>query len=246
MTMKSENHSILGTPSQFGLSGSALKVIAVLSMVADHCAFFFLPHDTQAYEVMRCFGRIAFPVFAFLVAEGFHYTHSRQRYLLTLLAFAAISEVLWLLLNNYCGGHNVMFTLAVGVIALQVFDKLINRKLLAISLIIILSLISERYNFDYGWRGVWMIVVFYMFQLQANPILDGLSYNFTPLFPLYPFFQVLFAFPLMMHYGTVGALLASAAILLYNDERGFIKGKAAKYIFYAFYPAHLFVIWLLV
>jgi len=56
---------------------------------------------------------------------------------------------------------------------------------------------------------------------------------------------MLFAMPLMMHYGKVGALLASIVILLYNDERGFIKGKVAKYAFYAFYPAHLFVIWLL-
>jgi len=140
----------------------------------------------------------------------------------------------------------VIFTLAVGVIALEVLDKLINRKLLAISLIIILSLIAEYYNFDYGWRGVWMIVVFYMFQLRANPITDGKSYNFTLLFPLYPFFQVLFALPLMMHYGTVGALLASVVILLYNDERGFIKGKVVKYAFYAFYPAHLLMICLLV
>jgi len=227
------------------LSGSALKVVAILSMVVDHCAFFFLPHDTQAYEVMRCFGRIAFPMFAFLIAEGFHYTHSRRQYLVTLLVFAFVSEIPWLLLNNYCGGHNVMFTLAVGIIALEVFDKLINRKVLAITLITILSLIAERYNFDYGWRGMWMMGVFYMFRLRANLIKDGKSYNFTPLFPLYPFFQVLFALPLMMHYGTVGALLASAAILLYNDERGFIKGKVAKYAFYAFYPAHLFVIWLL-
>jgi len=223
-----------------------MKVIAVLSMVADHCAFFFLPHDTQAYEVMRCFGRITFPMFAFLIAEGFHHTHSRRQYLVMLLVFAFVSEIPWLLLNGYCGGHNVMFTLAVGIIALEVFDKLINRKLLAISLIIILSLIAERYNFDYGWRGVWMIVVFYMFQLRANPITDEKSYNFTPLFPLYPFFQVLFAFPLMMHYGTVGALLASIVILLYNDERGFIKGKVVKYAFYAFYPAHLLMICLLV
>jgi len=165
--------------------------------------------------------------------------------LLTLLSFAMVSEVPWLLLNGYCGGHNVMFTLTVGVIALEVFDKLINRKVLAITLIIILSLIAERYNFDYGWRGVWMIVVFYMFQLRANPIIDRHSYNFTPLFPLYPFFQVLFALPLMMYYGTVGALLVSTVILLYNGEWGFIKGKVAKYAFYAFYPTHLLVIWLL-
>ena len=52
-------------------SGSALKIIAVLSMVTDHCANYLLDGNTWAYEVMRCFGRVAFPVFAFLVAEGF-------------------------------------------------------------------------------------------------------------------------------------------------------------------------------
>ena len=51
-------------------SGSALKIIAVLSMVTDHCANYLLDGNTWAYEVMRCFGRVAFPVFAFLVAEG--------------------------------------------------------------------------------------------------------------------------------------------------------------------------------
>lgn len=56
------------------LSGSALKVIAIISMVVDHCAYYLMEHDTLLYEGMRCFGRIAFPVFAFLVAEGFRYT----------------------------------------------------------------------------------------------------------------------------------------------------------------------------
>ena len=62
-------------PSLSG-SGSALKVIAVLSMVADHCAYYLMEHSTLLYEVMRCFGRIAFPVFAFLIAEGFRHTRN--------------------------------------------------------------------------------------------------------------------------------------------------------------------------
>ena len=51
------------------LSGSALKIIAVLSMVTDHCAYYLLDESSVTYEVMRCFGRIAFPMFAFLVAK---------------------------------------------------------------------------------------------------------------------------------------------------------------------------------
>ena len=91
-------------------SGSALKIIAVLSMVTDHCANYLLDGNTWAYEVMRCFGRVAFPVFAFLVAEGFAHTRNRMRYFLSLLLFAVISEVPWYLLNGMDGTHNVMFT----------------------------------------------------------------------------------------------------------------------------------------
>lgn len=58
----------------FGLSGSALKVIAMISMVIDHVALYLMEDDTILYETMRCIGRIAFPVFAFLITEGFIHT----------------------------------------------------------------------------------------------------------------------------------------------------------------------------
>ena len=103
------------------LSGSALKVIAVISMVMDHCAYYLMEHDTILYETLRCFGRIAFPVFAFLIAEGFRHTRNRRKYFLQLLFFAVISEVPWYLLNGADGTHNVMFTLALSVVALAAF-----------------------------------------------------------------------------------------------------------------------------
>ena len=106
------------------LSGSALKVIAIISMVVDHCVYYSMENDTLLYEVMRCFGRIAFPVFAFLIAEGFRYTRNRMRYFLQLQFFAVISEIPWYLLNGADGTHNVMFTLALGVVALAAFEKL--------------------------------------------------------------------------------------------------------------------------
>lgn len=64
----------------FGLSGSTLKVIAMISMVIDHIALYLMDDSTVLYETMRCIGRIAFPVFAFLIAEGFIHTRSRYRY----------------------------------------------------------------------------------------------------------------------------------------------------------------------
>lgn len=104
-------------------SGSALKIIAIISMVIDHCAYFLMDEHTMMYDAMRCAGRIAFPVFAFLIAEGFAYTHNRKRYFAQLLSFAILSEVPWYLLNGADGTHNVIFTLALGVVALAVLDK---------------------------------------------------------------------------------------------------------------------------
>ena len=86
--------------SKSGLSGSALKVIAMISMVIDHVALYLMEQGTLLYETMRCIGRIAFPVFAFLIAEGFIHTRNRYRYFFTLLGFAVISEIPWYLLNG--------------------------------------------------------------------------------------------------------------------------------------------------
>ena len=215
------------------LSGSALKIIAVLSMVTDHCAYYLLDEGSVAYEVMRCFGRIAFPVFAFLVAEGFAHTRNRMRYFLSLLLFAIISEVPWYLLNGADGTHNVMFTLALGVTALAVFERLREHHVLCCCSLLLTAWLAAWLGTDYEWRGVLMIVVFYLFSTIR-------SMN-TPII-LRRMMQLLFAFPLMMHYGVIGALLACAVIFLYDGTRGFIHGNVAKYGFYAFYPVHLFLI----
>ena len=215
------------------LSGSALKIIAVLSMVTDHCAYYLLDESSVAYEVMRCFGRIAFPVFAFLVAEGFAHTRNRMRYFLSLLLFAVISEVPWYLLNGADGTHNVMFTLVLGVLALAAFERLREHRILCCCSILLTAWLVAWLGTDYEWRGVLMIVVFYLLGMVKNmPV------------TLRRMLQLLFAFPLMMHYGITGALFACVVIFLYDGTRGFIHGNVAKYGFYAFYPAHLFLLWL--
>lgn len=209
------------------LSGSALKLIAILSMVTGHCAYFLMEQGTPLYEAMRCFGRIAFPVFAFLIAEGFAHTRNRVRYFLTLCVFAILSELSWHLLNGNDGTHNVMFTLALGVITFSIIDsnKLHYHKTLCISFVLVMALLATCLGVDYEWWGILMIVVFHLFKDKS--------------------IRLLFVLPLMMHYGLVGALLASIMISFYNGQRGFIKGNIAKYGFYAFYPAHLLLIWLL-
>ena len=211
------------------LSGSALKVIAVISMIADHSAYYFLEENTVAYGMMRCFGRIAFPVFALLVAEGYAHTRNRMRYFLSLLAFAAISEVPWYLLNGADGTHNVMFTLALGVAALVVFERLREYRSLAIVAILLATLSAEVSGLDYGWRGIVVILVLQLFRNKKNSQSARLL-------------QLAFAFPFMSHYGIIGALLACFVILLYDGTRGIICGEVTKYGFYAIYPVHLIII----
>jgi len=105
------------------LSGSALKVIAVVSMTIDHIAYYILDQqlglgDCWIYEAMRCMGRLAFPIFAFLIIEGYHHTQHIGKYMLALLVTAFVSEIPWQLLGNE-GSHNVVFTLLLGLIAVS-------------------------------------------------------------------------------------------------------------------------------
>lgn len=215
------------------LSGSALKVIAILSMVIDHCAYFLMDNDAPPYEVMRCLGRIAFPVFAFLIAEGFAHTRNRKKYFGLLLGFAVVSEIPWYLLNGVDGTHNVMFTLALGVAALVVFEKLKKDAWLCVCTILFIAWLAAWLGVDYEWRGVLVIVIFY---------LSGTS---KTSFPFSKTIQLTCVFPLMLHYGIVGVLLACMVIFMYDGTRGFIQGSLAKYGFYAFYPIHLGIIFLI-
>lgn len=209
--------------SFLGLSGSALKVIALVSMLTDHSAYYLLEHETTLYEAMRSFGRIAFPAFAFLIAEGFSHTRNRLRYFLTLLGFAVASEVPWLLLNGADGTHNVMFTLALGVGALAIFEKYHQRKFVCFCMIALIAIFATCLGTDYEWRGISLIVICYMMR-EHRPLL------------------LLFMLPLMIYYGIVGAIMAAIVLSLYDGTRGFIQGSTAKYGFYAFYPVHLFLL----
>ena len=228
--------SFVSVPLPLRLSGSALKVIAVISMVVDHWAFFFVDSASPLYSAMRCFGRIAFPVFAFLVAEGADYTRNRWRYLGLLIFFGMVSEIPWIMLNGNDGTHNVMFTLALGVMAISVFDRLCEHGPLCFLSVIVFCGVAWLLQSDYDWRGVLMIVMFYMLRSRTiKPWKDRFRIDF----PKQAFLQLIFTFPLMMHYGIAGAMLASVVIFLYDGTRGNIKGAVAKYSFYAFYPAHL-------
>ena len=206
------------------LSGSWLKMTAMLSMTIDHMAYYYGIENPYLYELMRTIGRIAFPTFAFLLAEGFVHTKNRQKYMLSLFIFALLSEIPWFLLNHD-GSHNVLFTLLAGLLGLYVLENCKNRWL-TMAFITSIACATIFADTDYSWKGFGLVLIFYMFRGR-------------------PELQTLFGIPLMYEYGITGILMAFAVIWLYNGERGFIMGKAWKYAFYAFYPVHLMLIYFL-
>ncbi len=219
------------------LSGSWLKIIAMMSMLCDHVAGHILSdsqivllslggHQIMLSTAMHWFGRMAFPIFCFLLCEGFHYTHSRLKYGINLLAFALISEIPWNLEHAgtlFCPTQNVFFTLFFGFLALWAIEGLKNKPVLMLISIAALVISAGILRFDYGTRGVAFIILLYALReheiLRIVPIVIINWYQF--------------------------AVFAFLPISFYNGKRGFIKGKIFKYFFYAFYPLHIFVIYLI-
>ena len=208
-----------------GLSSSALKVIALISMTVDHIAYYLMDHGTLLYDVMRTVGRMAFPIFAFLLVEGYDHTRSTRKYALNLLAFALISEIPWWLLNHD-NTHNVFFTLLLGLIAIEGIKKLGKKPLLWAVLMITICTIAMFLHVDYEYSGILLIYAFHIFQPDKVT-------------------KCLLATLFMYQYGVIGLWLGLAVILCYNGQRGFIKGQYTKYLWYAYYPLHLMTITIL-
>ena len=103
------------------LSGSALKCIALITMIVDHTAYVLLTKGTHLYTVMRAIGRLAFPIYCFLITEGFLHTRDRKKYGIRLFLFALISELPWNLMNRgtlLYEKQNVFLTLLLGYLGL--------------------------------------------------------------------------------------------------------------------------------
>ena len=203
------------------LNNFTLKMIAVITMVIDHVGYVIFPQ----VQILRAIGRISFPIFCFLIVEGFFHTRSHLNYLIRLSIFALISEIPFDLAFHQTlfdwQHQNVFITLALGLFAIFCIEEINNRKIYIIPLILIF-LIAVCSNCDYGLGGVLLICVFYLTRENA-----GLRFLLCGLI-LYVFFN---SFEL---YG----LLALIPISLYNGK----KGPATRLFFYWFYPAHLLLL----
>ena len=222
------------------LSGSALKMLAIITMAIDHSAAMLYPvidamripfslggKMITLYWIMRKIGRLAFPIFCFLITEGYQHTRNKMRYGLRVLIFAIISEIPFNLLfsNNLfdSNGQNVFFTLFLGLLMIHVYNSQCKQLIKFLAMVAV-GVIATYLKADYGLNGVLLVFIIYLFRNT-------------------PSVQALLAYPLLS--GGVAAWVAFIPINLYNGNRGFIKSPMLKYAFYAFYPVHILILHLI-
>lgn len=203
-----------------GLSGSALKVIALVSMTLDHIAY-YLMDESIAYDAMRTMGRMAFPIFAFLLVEGYVHTRSVRKYALSLFIFALVSDIPWWLLNHD-NTHNVFFTLLLGLVAIEGLSNVGKKFLPCCVLIVTVCGIAMWLHVDYEYSGILLVCTFFVFR----------KHNVM---------KCLLASLFMYQYDVIGVCMGLAVNLCYNGQRGFIKEQYMKYLFYTYYPLHLLI-----
>lgn len=218
------------------LTGSSLKIIAILAMAIDHFAASILLYgflQTQdgvfdltgnlyiIYNLMRTIGRIAFPIFCFSLVEGFFHTSNRTRYAMRLFLFALLSEfpfdfALFQTPINW-GYQNVFFTLLIGFLTIWGMERgktTIYALPLQVISLLAGSALAYALHTDYDYKGILLIVILYLFRgdHKSQTIAGCISLLWEP-----------------------AACLAFLPINMYNGKRGI----SLKYFFYAFYPLHL-------
>ncbi len=223
------------------VSGSVLKLIAMLTMLIDHVTLFCLAEhadilkplftvgttQVSIYYLLRSVGRVTFPLYCFLLTEGFIHTANRRRYGINLLVFAVISELPWNFVHTgtwMYDTQNVFFTLFFGYCALCMIELMNKRPAVCSVGILLLFVVAYFFNADYGYIGVAVIVAMYVLRSQCVVRAVMCTCLFSARWR---------------------AGLAFVPIAMYNGKRGFIKGNLGKYICYAFYPLHLLILGLL-
>ena len=218
-----------------GISGSGLKLIALITMLLDHIGA-ILVVSQGPYYTLRLIGRIAFPIFCFLLVEGFLHTKNLSKYALRLFLFALISEIPFDLAFYhtvfYPDSQNVFFTLFIGLLVIScnrsLNDALKNKPgilLICRAAVIAAGMgIAWYLKTDYSYTGVFAISL--LNEFRNNRTIATVNACFF-LFLLSPM--------------EISAFACIPLIRAYNGKRGL----SLKYVFYVFYPVHLLILYLI-
>lgn len=216
-----------------------LKLIACISMVLDHIKY-AIPATSNVLTLY--FGRLAFPLFAFIAVQGYLHTSNFKKYLFRLIIFGAISEIPFLLFVSIIPGGtwlNIMFTLFLGLLAIFCIDKLSN-KFFGFVFAVLFAVLASVLKTDYGWYGVGLMVLIYV--LRNHKVVFSFAYVlFTFIF--YVVDYIGFSAGRFLYYlpYIICSSLPLIFMLAYNGK----LGKKLKYFYYWFYPAHLLAFYLI-
>lgn len=222
----------IDTLAKTGLTGNQLKLIAVITMTIDHIGLVLLPR----VWVLRLIGRLAMPIYAYMIAEGCHHTHDRWRYLGRIAGLGLLCQVVYTAFTGSLYG-NILLTFSLSVLLICAIENFQKKRtvsaqagvfalLLGIFVVTVaLPPMLKRWDFDldYGLMGVLLPVLVYFGREKTKYLTAGL-------------------FLLGFRYGGLqwAALAAVPLLGMYNGQRG--RGNVGKW-FYLYYPAHLVVIY---
>ncbi len=213
---------------KFGINTFTLKMIAIAAMLVDHVGAVLLPQ----YTILRVIGRIAYPIFAYTLVEGFLHTHDVRKYMMRLGILALVSEVPFDLaffgVPLEFGHQNVFFTLFLGLLMLYLMSIASTTqrlgKVKSFLCVLAILLLSDFLRTDYSSMGLLMILWFYRF--RDHKMIKILGIIFINVF--------------LMGYIQIYAVFALIPIALHNGR----QGPKWKGFFYGFYPVHLLVLYL--
>jgi len=217
------------------MSSFVLKIIAIISMFLDHSSYAIFGH----FSFLNYIGRLAFPIFAFGISEGYCHTKNLKKYFFRLGTFALISQLpYYLFFSNFTNKFslNIFFTLFLGLLSITIYDK-IKFKSIGLLCVLGVTFFATFLPFEYSWYGITLIFLFYLF--KNNKIASNISVIITmSVYCFFEFWKNNFGYHSIVFWAFM--LISLILINLYNEK----KGKDLKYTLYLFYPLHLLVLYI--
>lgn len=199
-------------------------------MFLDHYQFMI-----GGSEIFRIIGRVAFPIFAFTLSEGYVHTRNLKKYLLRIFCFAVGIQILFILFG-YGSIVNIFFTLFFGLVAIYILNlkkDLVKEPFMKVIKVILIAgilYLAQVLQLDYGAYGILLIMIFNAFRNDKLKILMS--------FLVLNMFNIIFPNVFQIIDTQIFSLISLIFIFMYNGE----KGKSIRYFFYLFYPVHFFIL----
>lgn len=224
--------------NRLSLNRNGLKIIAIIAMLTDHIAMFFVPTSTALGFCMRTVGRLTAPIMCMFLAEGYFYTSSKRNYGLRLLIFGVVSQPIYAVAHGnplYFPDFNMILTLLLCFLLLLSYDKIKNGALKTAAIVL---LTAASAFCDWGIIAPMWTLGFFVFRQDSR--------KKTLCYCLISAVHALSNIGFGLYYGgsrysqlwQLGVFLFLPLMMSYNGKSG-KKNAFAKYFFYAFYPLHL-------